>query len=278
MDKSQLSLDQQIEYYLGKDRLPNLHWKSTIPNAWSIITRPDIQLCNKHMANSVVTLEEGIPYKFNNLGYRSSFDYNIEFLKDQKVILLLGDSDTMGRGVRYHDMYSSKIIKGVDDYYVLNLGIASLSGDGMSRIGAQTMLALQSAVKHVCVLWPILSTREFVSKTFASGIHTVSTHVPYLDWYNHVDWVSNNYNYQKNHILLEQTARAIGAKYHELMINRYDKKSNIEYQTVISPESEYSEEVEFTEFNPDSHTAIANYFLRKINNQPSLFEQLKTQS
>jgi len=278
MNTNNLTPVEKIEYYLGKDSLPNLHWKSTIPTAWSIITRPGIQLCNEHMANSVVTLEEGIPYKFNNLGYRSSFDYDIEFLKNQNVILLLGDSDTMGRGVRYHDMYSSKIIKGVDNYYVLNLGIASLSADGMCRIGVQTMLALQAAVKHVCVLWPILSTREFVSKKFASGIHTVSTHLPYPDWYNHIDWVSNNYNYQKNHILLEQTTLAMGAKYHELIINRYDKKSNVEYQIVKSPASDYSEEAEFTEFNPNSHTAIANYFLRKINNQPSLFDQLKTQS
>lgn len=278
MNNNNLTLAEKIEYYLGKDKLPNLHWKPNIPTAWSIITRPGIQLCNEHMANTVVTLEEGIPYKFNNLGYRSSFDYDVEFLKDKNVILLLGDSDTMGKGVRYHDMYASKIIKSVDDYYVVNLGIASLSADGMTRIGVQSMLALTSAIKHVCTLWPIHSTREFVSKTFSSGIHTASTHIPYRDWYDHIDWVSNNYNYQKNHILLEQTSKSIGAKYHELLINRHDKKSNVEYQTVISSASEYSHEVEFTEFTPDSHSAIANYFLRKINNQPSLYRQLKTQS
>jgi len=278
MDKSQLSLEQQIEYYLGKDSLPNLHWKATIPHAWNIITRPGIQLCNEHMANSVVTLEEGIPYKFNNLGYRSSFDYNVEFLKNQNVILLLGDSDTMGRGVRYHDMYSSKIIKNIDNYYVVNLGIASASGDAMTRVGIQTMLALTTAVKHVCTLWPSLSNREFVSKKFTSGTHTASTHVPYVDWYDHIDWVSNNYNYQKNHIMLMQATQSFGAQYHELIVNRYDKNSNISYQTVRSPATENAKETEFTEFTPESHTAIANYFLRKINNQPSLFEQLKTQS
>lgn len=278
MSKHDLSVTEQIEYYLGKDRLPNVHWRPEIPAAWSIVTRPGMKLCNADMANDVAVLEEGIPYKFNNLGYRSSFNYDVEFLKTQQVILLLGDSDTMGRGVKYHDMYASKIIKGATDYYVLNLGIASLSADGMARIGAQSLLALQSAVKHVCVLWPIMSTREFVSKQFASGIHSVSTHLPYLDWYEHIDWVSNNYNYQKNHILLEQTARAFGAEYHELIVNRYDKNSVIAYQTVSSPATEYSNQAEFTEFTPDSHTAIANYFLRKINNQPSLFEQLKTQS
>lgn len=277
MNKDDLSLTEQIEYYLGKDRLPNVHWKPEIPPAWSIVTRPGIQLCNENMAGAVVVLEEGIPYKFNNLGYRASFDYHLDLLKDQDIILLLGDSDTMGRGVCYHDMYSSNIIKGAGKYCVLNLGVASLSGDGMTRIGVQSMLALGSAVKHVCVLWPILSLREFVSKKFASGVHTTSTHIPYQDWYDHVDWVSNNYNYQKNHILLKNTACSIGAKYHELLVNRYDTKSNITYQTIKSLESEHSKEVAFTEFTPDSHTAIANYFLRKINNQPSLYEEV-TQS
>lgn len=225
------------------------------------------------MADSVVVLEEGIPYKFNNLGYRSGFDYDIDFLKTQNIILLLGDSDTMGRGVKYQDMYASKIIRGVENYQVLNLGIASISGDGMTRVGIQTILALTTAIKHVCTLWPILSNREFVSKTFASGTHTASTHVPYTDWYDHVDWVSNNYNYQKNHIMLKHTAQAFGAQYHELMVNRYDKNSNITYQTVISSESEHSKATEFTEFTPESHTAIANYYLRQINNEPSLYQQ-----
>lgn len=276
MNKDDLSVTEQIEYYLGKDRLPNLHWKAEIPAAWSIVTRPGIQLCNPTMASSVVVLEEGIPYKFNNLGYRSSFDYDVESLRNQNIILVLGDSDTSGRGVRYHDMYSSKINQGVTGYHVVNLGIASLSGDGMTRIGVQTMLSLRHAIKHVCVLWPILSTREFVSKQFSSGIHTSSTHIPYTDWYDHVDWVSNNYNYQKNHIMLQQVAESIGAEYHELMVNRYDVKSNITYQTVHSPESEYSKETNFTEFTPDSHTAIANYFLRKIKQEPSLYQTMQS--
>lgn len=275
MSKHDLSVTEQIEYYLGKDRLPNVHWRPEIPASWAIATRPGIKLCNAEMSNAVVVLDEGIPYKFNNLGYRSAFDYDVEFLKTQNVILLLGDSDTMGRGVKYHDMYASKILKDATDYCVLNLGIASASGDAMTRVGIQTMLALTTAVKHVCTLWPILSNREFVSKKFTSGTHTASTHVPYVDWYDHIDWVSNNYNYQKNHIMLMQTAQSFGAQYHELIINRYDKNSNISYQTVRSPATETAKETEFTEFTPESHTAIANYYLRKINNEPSLYQQMQ---
>lgn len=264
MNKDTLTTVEKIESVLGKDHLPNLHWKAEIPAAWSILTRPGINLCRPEMANSVVTLDEGIPYKFNNLGYRANFDYDIELLKKQNVILVLGDSDTSGRGVKYHDMYSSRISKQLNDFCILNLGIASISPDGMARIGVQTLLALQSAVKHVCVLWPIFSNREFVSKTFASGTHPSSKHVPYADWFDHIDWVGNNYNYQKNRILLQQTALANGAKYHDLIINRYDKKSPITYNEVHSPEGPYAKETTFTEFTPESHTAIANYYLRMI--------------
>lgn len=268
-----MAKEEEIEQALGKDRLPNLHWKADIPSAWSIISRPEILLCSPDMAGATITLNENITYKFNNLGYRTNFDYDVVDLKKQNVILLLGDSDTVGRGVDYNDMYATKLSNLLPDYCVVNLGVASISSDGMARIGVQSILALGSAVKHVCVLWPIFSNREFVSKKFASGIHVASNHIPYTDWYSHIDWVSNNYNYQKNRILLEQTAMANGAKYHDLMVNRYDKNSPITYNLVKSPGSAVKKETTFTEFSVESHTAIANYFYKKINNQPILYKR-----
>ena len=107
---------------------------------------------------------------------------------------------------------------------------------------------------------------EFVSKTFKSGIDKVSDYAPYNGWWDHIDWVSNNYNYQKNKILLEQTTISAGARYHNLIINRQDTKSPTTYiQSGI-----------FTQLTAESHTAVANYFLRKINNQPSLFQELQS--
>ena len=259
-----MATEDQIEQALGRDRFPNLHWNAEIPAAWSIISRPDIPLCKPTMANSVITLNEGVQYKFNNLGYRSTFNYDLAELKDKNIVLLLGDSDTVGRGVVAEDMYATKIGNQLLDFCVLNLGVASISSDGMARIGVQTILALGSAVKHVCVLWPIPSNREFVSKKFASGIHVASNHLPYADWYDHIDWVSNNYNYQKNRILLEQTTKAAGAQYHDLLVNRYDKSSPITYNLIRSPGSNVKKETIFTEFSPESHTAIANYFVKKI--------------
>lgn len=270
MDRSALPLEQQIEYYLGKDRLPNLHWTAEIPTAWQIpVRRGEVnQLCNPDIAGKTYHLD-GISYKFNNLGYRSDFEYNVSVLKKKNLILLLGDSDTFARRIEFDQMYSTKL-RQLTNYYVVNLGVPGISADGMVRIGAQTILALGSAVKHVCVLWPVPSIREFVSKKYSYNVHNFSDLTPYKDWWDHVDWVSNNYNYQKNRLLIEQTSKNHGAQYHDLFINRHAKNTPIGWTT--DPSEQY------IELDEISHTAIANYFLRKIEGQPSLFEQLKTQS
>lgn len=270
MDRSTLPLEQQIEYYLGKDHLPNLHWKPEIPASWTIPVRyGEVNgLCNPSIAGMTCHLDNCI-YTFNQLGYRSDFEYHVSVLKKKNVVLLLGDSDTFARNILFDDMYSTKL-RQLTNHYVINLGIPGISADGMVRTGVQTIQALGSAVKHVCVLWPVPSMREFVSKKYRYNIHNFSDVVPYEDWWNHIDWVSNNYNYQKNRLLLQQVTKNYGAQYHDLFINRHAKNTPIGFAT--NPNNK------FIELDETSHTAIANYFLRKINNQPSLFEQLKTQS
>jgi hypothetical protein len=169
----------------------------------------------------------------------------------------------------FNDLYSTKM-RQQTNHYVINLGIPGISADGMVRIGAQTILALGSAVKHVCVLWPVPSMREFVSKKYSYNVHNFSDLTPYEDWWDQIDWVGNNYNYQKNRLLIQQVTQNHGAQYHDLFINRHAKNTPIGFTADSNNE--------FIELDATSHTAISNYFLRKINNQPSLFEQLKTQS
>ena len=262
MDKSQLSPVEQIEYYLGKDRLTNLHWRPELPHIKTIPPRTDVPI-----PFSRTFMLDGVSHTVNNLGYRANYDYNFKELKTKKIILLLGDSDTFGRGVEFSELYSTKM-QNKTTYHVLNMGVPGTSNDGMTRVGVKTLLALQQSIEHVCVLWPVQSLREFVSKQFESGVHNLSTTVPYQDWWDHIDWVSNNYNYQKNRILLEQTTLNVGAKFHDLIINRYDKNSTVTYNSFRNNE--------ITELTADSHTAIAEYFLRKINNQPSLYQSMQS--
>ena len=68
-------------------------------------------------------------------------------------------------------------------YCVVNLSIPRLSSDGVARVGVQAMLALGTAVKHVCVLWPIFSLREFVSKKYSATVYLTNQDLPYEDWW-----------------------------------------------------------------------------------------------
>lgn len=261
MDKSNLTPEELIESQLGRDHLPNLHWQPVIPNTWDIPARHNSTFQSPTTKQININ---GIDYQLNNLGYRANFDFT-DALKSEEVVLLLGDSDTFGRGQPLQEIYSTKMQRQTS-YCIVNLGVSGISPDGMTRVGVQSMLALGNAVKHVCVLWPVFSLREFVSKNFACGVHNTSDYVPYADWWDHIDWVGNNYNYRKNKILLESVAQSIGAKYHDLIINRYDKDSP----------TQYVQDGQYTELNGVSHTAVANYFLKLISNKPTLYQTLKS--
>ena len=254
-----------IEEYLGKDHYPNLHWIPEIPVSWAIPAKPGMAFCKPTMANSKLVINN-VLYEFNNLGYRSNFDYIIEDLKDRKIILLLGDSDVLGFGIDVAHIFSTEIAKNLPEYCVMNLGIIGLSSDAMARIGVQVILALQSAVKHTCVLWPLASSREVVSKKFRAGVNPNSKILPNKDWFTHIDWVSNNYNYHKNRLLLEQTSLANKACFHDLMINRYNKNSPVTYNLHSSPETNAFKFTTYTEFTAETHLAIANYYIEKIKN------------
>lgn len=267
MDKLTLSAVEQIEYYLGKDRLPNLHWQAKLPESWEIQGRKGRLFHSETIKNSTVVdpVNTEIVYRFNNLGFRADVDYTDD-LKDKNIILVVGCSDTFGRLVEYENIYSSKLQKACNAYTVINMSTPGASPDMITRFATQTIKYLQVSVKHLCLVWPPFSIREFVSKTFKSGITVHEREfVPYADWWDHIDWVSNNYNYQKNKILLQSICGEYKIGYHDLIINRDDTK--IPYDFIpCGP---------FTSIGPKTHAAVANYFYKKITNLPNLYEQLK---
>jgi hypothetical protein len=262
-----MDIVDQIEYCLGKDSLPNLFWKPAIPNAWDIVTRKGIQLTGPTVHDTVLE-QFGISYKFNNLGYRSNFDYNVEDLKTKELVLVLGDSDGLGRGVEFDSIFSSIIQQNVD-YTVVNLSVPSLSADGLARIASNSIHALGPAVKHVCVLWPGMSTREFVSKKFQGGIYTEANETPYADWWDHIDWVNNNYNFQKNKTLLAAVVANSSAQFHDLLLNR--EANRVDGMFTKLP----SLNLRLTQLTRESHAAVGRYFIRKIHNKKSYYHECK---
>jgi len=265
MDKTDFSSVDHIEYYLGKETLPNLHWKTEIPAQWNIPARTDTGIfhTDKVKNATISTPFNEVAYTFNNLGYRSNFDFTDD-LKNQNVILLLGCSDAFGFLLEYQYTYANILEKTLGkNFTIVNLSVAGASPDMAVRIGTQAIQHLGSAVKHVCMLWPMFSLREFVSKTFSSGVHVLGeASLPYKDWWDHVDWVSNNYNFQKNRALITSVTAANSAQYHELILNRKDGK--IPFDVINNPP--------YTALGKNSHTAIARFFIKKIKQAPSFFE------
>jgi hypothetical protein len=264
-NRPHLTVEENIEYYLGKDRYKNLFFAPTLPATWDIPARP---LVKGSTANNVdYDTDQQIEYRFNNLGYRSNFDYDLQELKEKRLVLCLGDSDVFGAYNDIDSIWTSRLQQKLPDTTVLNFGIRGTSGDGMTRIGVRAIEALKSSIVAVCVHWPPPALREVVSKTFKCGVHTHRNyHLPYTDWWKHIDWQSNNYNYYKNQILLSSVCNKYNIPYYELISNKDDA-------TVPYDVCRYGV---YDSFGPATHTATANYFYKKIINQPSLFQSLQS--
>jgi hypothetical protein len=263
-NKIGMTLDENIEYYLGKDRLKNLYFNAEIPAAWSIPSR--IQNPAPIIKSSSVGFFKGdiTEYHYNNLGYRSLFDYIAKELLEKRTILCLGDSDSFGIGVNHDKIWSNLLDT---DATVLNLSVPGISIDGLTRIAVQTIQTLGNTVDAVLIHYPSMSLREFVSKQYKGGVHTHRNYnLPYKDWWDHIDWQSNNYNFNKNRLLMENICASHNIAYYDLYINRDDKKVPFDFV-------EYGV---YSSIGPHTHRAIANYFNRKLKKEPSLFQTLQS--
>jgi hypothetical protein len=263
-NKPGLNLDENIEYYLGKDRLRNLYFAAEIPASWSIPTRIQNPAPIKN-ANTVGFFKgDSTEYHYNNLGYRSKFDYVAEELAEKRVVFCVGDSDTFGIGIEHDKIWPNLIDT---EAAVLNLSVPGISTDGLARLVAQTVQTLGNSIDAVLIHYAPMSLREFVSKRYKGGVHTHRNYnLPYADWWDHIDWQSNNYNFNKNRLLMESICAQYNIAYYDLYINRDDKKVPFDFV-------EYGV---YSSIGPATHQAIANYFSRKLNNQPSLFQSLQS--
>lgn len=268
VNPKELPDDLRIEYYLGKDRLKNLFWKQEIPPMWSIPVRFDTGDHHSEKAKNTEwrDLRTDVVYRLNNYGYRHDEDFDIDDLKKHKLILALGCSNTFGMCLPREEAWPSVLQDLIgDEYRVLNLGIGGASNDNIARIGYSSIKCLMPSTVAVCCMWAPMSLREFVSKDFKGGVHTLENdNLPYEDWWDHIDWVSNNYNFWKNRSLLESVCQSGQISFYDLQINLDDEKYGLDT-------------IQFGNYNatgPLTNKAMARWFHRRILNQPSLYQDL----
>jgi hypothetical protein len=253
---------EKIEYYLGKDEFKDVYFKPEFPAAYADVHSKKI--VPEQYTSSVLKINEWYPeieFKFNNLGYRSTFDYSVESLKGKKIILCLGCTDTFGMNLHYKDIWPTKLANQFADHVVLNLGIIGAGCDTVARVFTKITQVLGQEIVAACIFWPHNNRREFVSKEF-TGI--ITSHdgeaVPFEDYWDFIDWKSDNYNIFKNKHMVANIARANDIKLFDLTINRFDKRVPFDFAG------------NYYALGTDSHQAIANYFYKKIVGLPSVFE------
>jgi hypothetical protein len=263
-----LSQAEQIEYYLGKDKFKDRYFKPEIPNPYTIIPSERAKEYESYSSSTrnINAFYPNLEFQFNNLCYRSDFDFDVDELNTKRVILCLGCSDTFGLHVNYQSAWPSLLAGKLEDYTVLNLGVIGSCPDTVTRLLVKVASALTS-IDSVCLLWPHYGGREFVSKEY-TGI--VTNHnlldVPYENYWDFIDWKSDNYNLFKNYHLAKSICDSKNIRLFDLHINRFDKKVPYDYS---SPHYALGRE---------SYQAISNYFYKKILNKDSLYNEIKNVS
>ncbi len=265
MTVSELSQAEKIEYYLGKDSFKDIYFKPEFPHAYEVPIGPLTVNTMTSITNNFNKIwKPELMFKINNLGYRSDEDFSVEKFKDKKLVLCLGCTDTFGIHDVVDKVWPGILNNSLEDYEVLNLGIIGASRDTISRILIKLIAVLPNEIKHICILWPHPGRREFISKLYTNVIcsHDKIT-TPYDEYWDFIDWKSNNYNHFKNQHLIFNLCEKNNINMLGLEIDRFDKKLSCDYSG------------DHFAFGEHSHTAIAEYFRKKILGVPSLYEIIK---
>lgn len=267
IDINSLSPIERIEFQLGKDRYPNLFFYPHIPEAW------EIEINDKYFTGNLnwrdcknLTYEhDGVEYKFNNLGYRCHYDYHIEDLKNKKNILCVGDSDIFGPYKSYDLLWTSILQKRLPEYNIINLGMPGWAADTVTRTTMCTLKALGTAVHHVCVIWPLECRREIVSKIYNKIVARPNiTDLPSENYWDTIDWINNNYNFYKNREFLDSACKAQSVDFIDLLLVTVGKNKRFDGER-------FGQGV----LGPITHEALANWFQRRIEGKPSLYQELR---
>ena len=265
LHKDFLSKSKKIEYYLGKDKFRDVYFSTKeFPPAYNKIVAEYIKPDEYKSAElSLNTYYPNLKFKLNNLGYRSDTDFTVEQFKGKELVVCLGCTDTFGLHLENSKIWPTLLREQLPQYEVLNLGTIGAGADTVARLLVQLVQVLADEIKHVCILWPHPNRREFVSKEYTKIITSHDkTDIPFEEYWDFIDWKSNNYNHFKNYHLIKNLCDAHNISLFDLEIDRFDKKVSFDYS---SPHFALGEK---------SHIALTNYYRKLILGEPTLFEEL----
>lgn len=263
-NKNSLSNVEKIEYYLGKDKFKDIYFSTKdFPFAYDKIIAEHIDPTKYKSAELALNYwYPDIKFKLNNFGYRSDNDFSVEQFKNKELVICMGCTDTFGLHLENDKIWPTLLRDKLPQYEILNLGIIGAGADTISRVLVQLTQLLGKEIKYVCVLWPHPNRREFVSKEYTKIITTHDkTDIPYEEYWDFIDWKSNNYNHFKNYHLIKNICSSYNIGLLDLEVDRFDKKVPFDYSG------------RYFALGKQSHTAIANYYEKLILGTPSLFEE-----
>lgn len=151
-------------------------------------------------------------YAINELGYR-----NREFQKTyNSAIISLGMSCSFGLGVEYEKLYSTIVEKEIATP-VLNFSIPGASSDTVARV-ASCIIPYWS--KHainlkVVVGWPYSLRRELFLDEFKASIN-FQNEPPIKEYFKLLDDTANEYNQEKNQLLIRMLCTAYKIPLYEI--------------------------------------------------------------
>jgi hypothetical protein len=269
MDKNSLTTVEQIEYYLGKDGFKDIYFKPTFPRAYEIeptSVMPILTTGNAVKKYKLNLIFPELTFTINSYGYRSDFEFDVDTLKNKKLVICFGCTDTFGLQHDVDKIWPTLLQNNLgNEYTVLNCGVVGAALDTVARLVARICRVEGLTIDTMCILSPHPARREFVSKEYCHIINMLDkVYMPYPEYWDFIDWKSNNYNYHKNNLLIESMCQSHGIKIQNLTIDRFDKKAPWDYK---GP---------FFALGENSQAAIGNYFTKKILNLPDLYNTMKS--
>lgn len=191
--------------------------------------------------------KDDISYSINSLGYR------YEEFKDSydEIILSLGMSCSFGLGVKYNETYFDIISKKLN-IPVLNFAIPGASSDTVARTVSCIIPHWINKVNKIKVIlgWPYSLRREIFLDNFKSSIN-FQNDPPIKEYHKLLDDTSNEYNQEKNQILVRSICKSYNIPLYEIPDSLY---LNLEIDKASDG------------FHPGPmwHQAVADWFLNQL--------------